>query len=259
MPYKRYDIVNKYNYRGKKVNEHVRLKMFFLFFIPVLIILIVLLGIFLSYRSQVGPVFGEPSDVSTPDQVVVIDEDELLRVVNRHKPLEEDYVPELVTYDDIQVSPLMYEDLTKLMDDASAAGISLTVESGYVSYADQDLLYQNLYNQIKASGDYTEVNLELETRKQCPKAGCSESQTGLLISFGTNEEVDSFEKSEASSWLEKNSVNYGFILRYPNEENVSSEIAYKPDTYRYVGTEHALNIRKYDMTLDEYVTHISQR
>lgn len=255
MPYKRYDITNKFNSRGKRVTENVGLKKLFLFVIPLLIILVVALGIFISMKidEKNRPKAQEP-DTSLTDTVP--GNDVLLRIVSPARPLEPDYVPILSLFGDVSVSQILCEDLTSLVNDAAAEGINISVSKGYVSYDDQNTLYEHTFESMKNDRGYSEIRAESESKKICPEAGCSENQTGLLLTFTTSEEGN-FVDTEAGKWLQKFSVNYGFILRYPEGEEGSTGMSYAPDVYRYVGKEHALNMRRYDMTLEAYSYHVN--
>lgn len=257
MPYNRYDIKNKYNYRGRRVNDRTKLKTFFLFFMPLIIAGVIFLGILISYWAEEG--FSDnPYATVTPDEVAVDYDEILLEVVNEHNPLDENYVPKLIPFGSVRVSELAFDDLDKMISDASAQDISIIVKDGYVSYDEQGVLYEKTLTEIKKNNDYSKIKAEAETMKVCPEAGCSESQTGLLIRFTTSESGD-FANTEAGKWLLKYSVNYGFVLRYPEGEETSTSMAYAPDIYRYVGREHALNMRRYDMILEDYSYHISSR
>ncbi len=255
MPYKRYDIRNKYNSRGRRVNERVGLKRFFLFFTPLFIILVVFLGIFLSVKIDEK----SRTKAETPDNSAVqtvIGDDVLLRIVNENRPLESEYKPKLVPFGGVSVSEAVFEDLDSLISDAASEGITLTVTKGYISFGEQDKLYKETFADMKKNKGYSEIKAESETKKICPEAGCSENQTGLLVTFSTNE-TGSFESTEAGKWLQKFSVNYGFVLRYPEGEEGDTGMAYAPAVYRYVGKEHALNMRRYDMTLESYYYHVN--
>lgn len=257
MPYNRYDIKNKYNYRGRRVNEHTKLKTFFLFFMPVIIIAVIVLGILISYWAEVG-FTNTQAGLATQDEVEIVDDEVLLHVVNEHYPMDESYVPELMPFGTAQVSKLAFDDLDDMVSAAASQGINIVVKTGYVSYAEQEALFEQTLSQVKANNNYSEIKAESETMKICPEAGCSESQTGLLIRFTTSEE-GSFEKTQAGKWLEKYCVNYGFVLRYPEGEEANTGMTYAPDLYRYVGRENALNMRRYDMILEDYSSHISSR
>lgn len=255
MPYKRYDITNKYNSRGRRVNEKVGLKRFFLFFTPLLIIMVILLGVFVSVKIDEN----SRTKAETPDNSVlntVIGDDVLLRIVNENRPLEINYKPKLVPFGSVSVSEVAFNDLDNLISDAAADGIALTVTKGYVSFDDQDKLYKETFADMKKNKGYSEIKAESETKKICPEAGCSENQTGLLVTFSTGETGD-FENTDAGKWLQKHSINYGFVLRYPEGEEGDTGMAYAPAVYRYVGKDHALNMRRYDMTLESYYYHVN--
>ncbi len=255
MPYNRYDIRNKYNYRGRKVNERMGFKIFMLFFIPVLIVLVVLLGVFLGYNAEMNsrPKLPLPATV---DEVQTVSDEELLHIVNEHYTLEEDYEPELTSFGGIRVAKIAFDSLDNLVKDASSEGITITVKKGYVSYSEQEKLFEETFKKVKKNNNYSEIKAESETMKICPRAGCSENQTGLLVTFATDED-GKFSQTQAGKWLEKYSVNYGFVLRYPEGEEGSTGMTYAPDVFRYVGEEHALNMRRYDMILESYSYHVT--
>jgi len=253
MPYKRYDITNTYSYRGRRKNENVVFKTVMLVLIPVLIIAVLLGGAYISYRLILKDMYVEPvKPVDTADEAL-LHEDELLRIVNESDPLDKDYVPELVTVNGVEVNALAEDNLTEMINAAKSQGVTLTLKSGYISYDEQAKLHTKTYEKLKKSGKYSQIKAEAEAKKICPPEGCSERQTGLLLEF------DSEKGSDAYKWLVKYSVNYGFILRYPEAKESETGISFNPNLYRYVGKDSAGNIRRYDMSLEEYATHISIR
>ncbi len=253
MPYKRYDITNTYSYRGRKKNDSVVFKTIMLFVIPLLIIGVLLLGAYVSYVIIINESYVEPvKPVATADSALLY-EDELLRVINESDPLESTYVPELTDVQGIMVNSLAAEDLEAMIKGAEAEGITLAVKTGYVSFEDQQKLHEKTYEKLKKSGNYSQIKAEAEAKKICPPGGCSECQTGLIVEF------DSPKTSDAYKWLVKYSVNYGFILRYPEAKEEETGMSFNPNLYRYVGRTSAANIRRYDMSLEEYSTHISIR
>lgn len=254
MPYKRYDLTNKYNRKGRRVSENLALKRFYLFATPLLIIFVILLGIFISIKvdERSRPKVTQP-DVSQVETET--GNDVLLRIVSSARPLEADYIPDLVEFGNVRIAKVAYEDVEKLISDASSAGINISVSRGFVSYDEQSSLYNETFATMKNRG-YSEIKAESETKKICPEAGCSENQTGLLLTFSTTEEGD-FVDTEAGKWLSKFCVNYGFVLRYPEGDEGSTGMSYAPDVYRYVGKDNALNMRRYDMTLEAYSYHVN--
>lgn len=255
MPYKRYDIKNRYTVGGRRRNEPVVFKTVMLIVIPVLIAAVIALGIFIAFKTVTSG-RGENTPVTSPDEVAVISDEDLLRVVNERHPLESDYVPELKPFGSVRISGYMFEDLDDMISAAAAEDIKLTLAEGYVSYADQAVLYDETYKKIKEEQKCSDIKAESETKKVCPLEGASESQTGLLVKFETDSE--DFANSEADTWLQRNAVNYGFVLRYPEGREDSTGMKANLQLYRYVGKEHALNMRRYDMTLDEYSSHIDR-
>lgn len=258
MPsYKRYDIKNRYNYRGRRTNDPVLFKTVMLVVLPLVIIGVIALGIFLAYKVSVDKPEELVTPVATTDEAVVIPEEELLRLVNDNHPLDAEFIPPLTEYQGVKVSEYMLDSLKRMIDDAKKEGVTITLSEGYVSYEEQGKLYSETFEKLKKDKDYSDIRAESEAKKVVPEAGCCEAQTGLLIKLST--EGENFEGSNAQIWLEKYSVSYGFILRYPEESESTTGMKYNPQLYRYVGEEHALNVRRYGMTLDEYFTHISMQ
>lgn len=253
MPYKRYDITNTYSYRGRRKNENVVLKTIMLIVIPLVIIAVLLGGAYISYLVIIGDEKETTvKPVATSDEAF-LHEDELLRIVNESEPLDADYVPELADFNGVKVNVLLIEDLKDMIEDAKKAGVTLDVKAGYVSYDEQAKLHKTAFEKIKKSGNYSQIKAEAETKKICPLEGASESQTGLLIEF------DSPDGSDAYKWLVKHSISYGFILRYPEAKEDDTGMTFNPNLFRYIGKPSAANIRRYDMSLEEYATHISIR
>ncbi|MBE6737268.1 MAG: D-alanyl-D-alanine carboxypeptidase family protein [Ruminococcaceae bacterium] len=261
MPYKRYDLKNKYNRRGRKVSERAWLNTVLLVLIPILIITVVLFGIILPLKETVGDnskTTETTTILQTQEEKPAVSDEELLLIVSENYPLQSDFKPALKPFGNQSVSEFAFADLDKLISDANAEGISIKVQKAYVSFDEQDTLYKETFAKLKKDNDYSEIKAESETKKVCPQAGCSESQTGLLITFSTDEEGE-FKDTQAGKWLTKYCVNYGFILRYPeNEEDVTGRTA-DNTIYRYVGIEHAKKMRSYDMTLEAYSAHIYSR
>lgn len=253
MPYKRYDITNTYSYRGRRKNENVVFKTIMLFLIPVLIVGVIAGGAYISYRLILKDMYVEPvKPVATVDEAL-LHEEELLLIVNESAPLESTYVPELTEVKGVKVNSLSVDCLNEMLADAEKQGVTLTLKAGYVSFEEQAKLHTKTFEKLKKSGNFSQIKAEAETKKICPAEGCSECQTGLLLEF------DAPVKSDAYQWLVKYSINYGFILRYPEAKEADTGMTFNPNLYRYVGKDAAQNIRRYDMSLEEYATHISIR
>lgn len=181
-----------------------------------------------------------------------IESGERLRVVNRANRLDEDYIPDLDSFKGIKVQKNIVGALEQFTKAAENKGVSLNVTKGYVSFGDQQKLYnQNLENFLKMP-EYTPVRAQAAAQMIVPEAGCSEAQTGLLIEFDLSD-------SHAKSFVERECINYGFILRYPDgKEDMTHRQAFD-SVYRYVGKDDAEKMRSFDMCLEEYSDYLGNR
>ncbi len=196
-------------------------------------------------------VFQYFDDKQTYDSIVQQNDDgDLLITVNRSSPLDSSYVPELKGFDGFYVNKLMYDSLESMINDAQSQGISLTITKAYVSYDEQEKLYEQKLAELMSDSDYTEVKAEAEARRSVPMAGESEFQTGLLAEFDLSDTV-------AVAYIERNCVKYGFILRYPVDKEDITGIETDNAVYRYVGVDNAVNMRSYNMCLEEYCDYLA--
>lgn len=84
----------------------------------------------------------------------------------------------------------------------------------------------------------------------------SEHNLGLAIDMIQNGDWSlkvSFEETKAFAWLQEHGAEYGFILRYPKGKEAITGVSYEPWHYRYVGKEHAQEIMRRGLTLEEYL------
>ena len=174
----------------------------------------------------------------------------LLSVVNKRDPLESSFVPETQTVNDIEVAEVAATDLEEMLEAAANQNITLALKSGYVSYEEQQVLYENKLAEYQSNPDFTQVRAEAAAANEVPPGGMSESQTGLLVEFDVTDD-------EERQWLENNCVYYGFVLRYPkNKEEITSK-EYNASLYRYTGKENSVKMRSFGMCLEEYNEYIS--
>lgn len=181
-----------------------------------------------------------------------LEENELLMIVNQSNPLEASYVPPLERFEGFEVNTLMINSIKEMFDSAYSEGIELKILNAYIPFDKQQQMYEQKLEELLANPDYTQVRAESEAKRTIPKGGCSEFQTGLLVDFDITD-------SQASAWLERNCVKYGFVLRYPEgSEDVCNHTA-SGSIYRYVGKENATNIRAYNMFFEEYKAYLETR
>ncbi|HMM07048.1 MAG TPA: D-alanyl-D-alanine carboxypeptidase family protein [Clostridiales bacterium] len=125
-------------------------------------------------------------------------------------------------------------------------GYSLYTQSGYRSYATQQTLYQNQIS--KQGGNIYKAG----TISAVP--GTSEHQLGLAMDVTTDGTLlQSFGSTVQGKWIAAHCSEYGYILRYPTNQQQITGIIYEPWHFRYVGVEVAAEMKQLNVaTLEEY-------
>ena len=203
--------------------------------------------------SQMQSVSQEESSVVSQPEAA--EEDSLLVIAREDSPLPEDWEPVLASYGDIQVDERMLADLTAMLAAAQEAGISMQVTCGYVTAQEQEAIYQQKLQGFYSQG-YTKVRAEAAAAPY--QSGCSEFQTGLSVQLSTTE-GKAFEDTEAYAWLAVNGAEYGFVFRYPEGKMSATGVEADLSVLRYVGHEHAVQMRRLEMCLEEYAEYVAQR
>jgi len=177
----------------------------------------------------------------------ISDYDSDLVLVNKYNKLPNNYqennlitLKEPYSYNNQKVKKTIYDNLIKMINDASKSNIKLFVISGYRTEDYQDKLFTN---SLKRNG------IE-HALKYSAKKGHSEHQTGLAIDINSTE--SEFKNTKEYLWLKNNSYKYGFIERYKENKEFITGYAYEPWHYRYVGIEVSSYINKKNITFEEY-------
>ncbi len=177
-----------------------------------------------------------------------------VRLANKTSLLESDYVPkDLVkisakktSSSAIQMRKAASEALSKMFEDALAQGITLYAHSGYRSYGTQKTMYNNrLANNNGVDDGYV------------AKPGASDHQTGLGIDVISKAWIgkkfnSGFATTSEAQWMASNCYLYGFVIRYPEDKEAITEIAYEPWHLRYVGVAAAAYMTSQNLTLEEF-------
>lgn len=136
--------------------------------------------------------------------------------------------------------------MEKMFAAAKIDGISLKLESGYRSYAEQASVYAGY---VSASGQQ-----QADTFSARP--GHSEHQTGLAAdiepSDRTCEVEQCFETTPEGKWLAANAYKYGFTIRYKKNTQNLTGYEFEPWHIRYVGIELAAQLNNSGQTLEQY-------
>lgn len=178
-------------------------------------------------------------------------------VVNKKIYLPKNYVPKNLIYpntsfifkEKVEKRKLRKEAavaLEKMFAAAKKDKIYLSGVSGYRSEATQTAVF-NRY--VKRDGYEKAI-----TYSAIP--GTSEHQTGLAIdvsgSTGKCAAASCFADTKEAKWIDRNSANFGYIVRYPKGKEHVTGYKYEPWHIRYVGPDIAKDMKKRNLTLEEY-------
>lgn len=154
--------------------------------------------------------------------------------------------PPLTDFEGHQVDERIIEPLQSFVGAARAEGLSVVINSGYRSYADQNYLYNRKVAQV---GDPEQA------AKIVYPPGHSEHETGLCLDIANQfyETKDSsLENTSTFQWMQEHCWEYGFIVRYPKDKQEITDCIYEPWHFRYVGIEAAEYIMKNGICLEEF-------
>ena len=179
-----------------------------------------------------------------------------LVLVNSEHPMEEGYVPELMELEEgYSVDSRILDATREMLNDAKEAGMRIEICSAYRSVKRQGEVFgDSMKERVKSGLGYWEAYCETASNVAVP--GTSEHALGLALDLISNQytELDEAQEDTAEAkWLKENCYKYGFILRYPPEKTNITGIIYEPWHYRYVGVEHATEIMRLGITLEEYL------
>lgn len=176
-----------------------------------------------------------------------------LIVINNQNEVPEDFGVKLGKYKGKEIDYRIINDLINMIDDAYKDNIKLWISSAYRDVKLQYKLFSEEVVSFEEEG-YSNFEAQKLAEKNVARARRSEHQTGLAIDF--NGVRNDFCDTKEYEWLIKNSFNYGFILRYPENKKEITGVNFEPWHFRYVGKSVAQEIKEKDICLEEYVEKI---
>ena len=184
-----------------------------------------------------------------------VDNEWALWLINARNPLPQGYNPALSLIgtfngDERRFDSRASEYALLLIEAAREDGIILDIVSSYRSIERQIDNFKHYFNSSMNWANSVEEAFEYVS-SQIAIPGTSEHNAGLAIDFNLVEER--FEQTAEFRWLQENSWQYGFILRYPRGTTHITGIIYEPWHFRFVGLYHAEQIFNSGLTLEEYI------
>lgn len=212
-----------------------------------------------SANSQVSqpeslPESATESSLSIEKISKVWEKDSNLVLVNWEYALPEHYEPKLQKAFDMEMDERLVEPYSQMIEAASKEGITFWISSAYRAPELQKELLEREIKENEKKGMSSEEARE-KAAAAVAKPGHSEHNTGLAIDL--NGVRADFEHEKGYAWLQQHAAEYGFILRYPKEEESKTRIMFEPWHYRYVGKENALKMKELGMCLEEYVKYLA--
>ena len=145
------------------------------------------------------------------------------------------------------VRALLIEDLAALQRAATAAGLTLLVESGFRSYAEQ----QQTFDEWVARSGYDAA------LQRVARPGHSEHQLGTALDFTspgwTGRFGDWAVESAEGAWLVAHAAEFGLVMSYPAGAEAITCYGYEPWHYRWIGREMAADWTASGLTLHEFL------
>lgn len=141
--------------------------------------------------------------------------------------------------------------LIAMSDAAREDGYNLYLKSAYRSYSTQNTMYRNRLKKNHGRDD-----------GWVSMAGASDHQTGLgcdviprswIKAAGMNSKM---AKEPECIWMAEHCQEFGFILRYPEDKEVVTEIHFEPWHMRYVGIPAATYIMENGLCLEEFTEEL---
>ncbi len=144
-------------------------------------------------------------------------------------------------------------DLNAMLAAANGDGVNLLVISCFRTLTKQTNLY-NAEVQKWLNQGYNEQKAKEKAGTIVAVPGTSDHNLGLAVDLNSVE--TSFENTRQFTWLQEHAAEYGFVMRYPKDKQDITRIIYEPWHYRYVGKEHAAEMNRLNMCLEEYVEYL---
>ena len=208
------------------------------------------------------PIFS--TDLSAYEAYMDVPSGSFLMLVNKQKPLSENYVPVgRISVKDAPTNITLVETAEKALEamfiEMRASGYTnVYVTSAYRTYDYQHWLFFDVYlpDEMAKNPSLSREQAIEKVLRYSAYPGTSEHQTGLcvdLMTYSMGDLDESFADDPVYDWLLENAWKFGFILRFPEDKTDITGYSFEPWHYRFVGRYHAYKIYSQNLCLEEYL------
>lgn len=132
-----------------------------------------------------------------------------------------------------RVRAVIVDDLAAMRVAWEAAGLTVTIESAFRTYASQALTFNGWVSRIGQAGALLRT----------ARPGHSEHQLGTAIDFTspgwTGRFGDWATESAEGAWMAAHAWEFGFVMSYPADSEAQTCFTYEPWHYRWIGRDAA--------------------
>ncbi len=179
-----------------------------------------------------------------------------LYIVNNSNPHDESREIELEEVGGVKVDSRIATALRIMLNAAKEDGVNLELESGILTKEEQQIRYDNKYNELLETGSSTLIMANFKTGRTVGIPGQCEESTGMSVTV--KGDIETFTESDTYKWLKSKAADYGFIFRFTNGK---ADLTGRDPDYRvlrFVGRDNALKMRQLAFCLEEFVRYKNQ-
>lgn len=184
--------------------------------------------------------------------IMLYDDTFNLQIINSAHPATYTDTPETETFSGVLMHKNIVDAVRTMQKAARDEGVEIAFSAGYVSYYEQETLYQAQVDRL-VQGGMTKIMAEKEAKSTVAAPGESDMQTGLCLTLKGDQAT--FTETAEYTWLLNSMGKYGFVFRYPAGKESATGLEANILVIRYVGAENAVKMRKLSMCLEEFVDY----
>ncbi len=187
----------------------------------------------------------------------VYDDTVNLLIINAQHKAESTDIPETEQVSGVLINKKIAGAVRYLVDTAKNEGLALQFSAGYISYSEQEAIYNAEVDRLMQEEGFTLVMAREEAKDSVALAAESDFQTGMCLKV--KGDAETFQASQTYDWLTKNMTKYGFIFRFPKDKETVTGRETDYTVIRYVGRDNAEKVTRLSMCLEEYIDYLEEQ